>query len=119
MAEVLSDFLAVKIGRVRMSVAADTRRTFLFTLPEVIPEDFPMIVTFLLVSSNDLHMRIEFNGTVISDREYTNGPERSIQEFANHVSFTTNIDDGNAMIFTVLRGEILFRDVILWFRREI
>jgi hypothetical protein len=112
MAEILAEFLAVKIGRIRMSVAADTRRKFVFRLPPKVSKDNPMIVTFLLVSSNDLRMQIEFNGTVISDRQYTNGPERSIQEFANHVSFTTADND---MIFTVLRGEAVFRDVILWF----
>jgi hypothetical protein len=39
-------------------------------------------LTFLLVSSNDLHMRIELNSAVVSDRLYTNGPERCIQELA-------------------------------------
>jgi len=67
MAEVfLADFVAVKIGRVRMSVAGDNRRKFVFSLKNDVSDRFPMIVTFLLVSSNDLHMRIELNGTVIS-----------------------------------------------------
>jgi hypothetical protein len=109
----------VKTGRIRMSESVDSRRKFTFSLPSGIPNEFPMITTFLLVSSNNLRMRIEFNGTVISDREYTDGPERAIHEFVDHVSFSTDIDHGNALIFTVLQGEALLRDVILWFQREI
>jgi hypothetical protein len=112
---VVADYKVIKIGRVRMRVGADTDRTFEFKLPADPTSVEPAIVTFLLVSSNDLHMQIEFNGTVISDRKYTNGAERSIQEVAENIPVP--VSNRNTITFTLLQGEVLLRDIVLWFRR--
>lgn len=115
MTSVVADYQPVHIGRLRLGVGADIDRTFRISLPVETSAEAPMIVTFLLVSSDDLHLRIEFNGTVVSDRQYTHGPERSIQEFANHIAFSTS--GPNTLTFTILRGEGLFSDIALWSRR--
>jgi hypothetical protein len=115
--QVFADYKVIKIGRVRMSVGADIDRTFEFELPGLTRPAVPAIVTFLLVSSHDLHMRIEFDGTMISDRRYTNGPERSIQEIISE-GISVPVDDRKTMTFTVLQGEVLFRGVVLWFSRD-
>jgi hypothetical protein len=112
MGEIVAYYTAIKIGKVRMGVGS---RTFEFKLPHDTSGDSPLIVAFHLISSNDLHMQIAFNGTVFSDRRYTNGAERCIQDLANHVSFSTS--DRNTLVFTVLRGEVSFSDVVLWLRR--
>lgn len=113
----VAGYEAIKIGLVRMSVGADTDRTFEFSLPRLTARDVPMIVTFLLISSNDLHMRIAINDKVISGRLYANGAERCIQEFANDIPFPAG--DRHNMSFTVLQGEVRLSDVVLWFQRNI
>ena len=73
-----------------------------------------MVVTFLLVSTRDLTLRIELYGAVVSDRDYTDGAERTVHEIATDVPVA-----GNArytMTFTVLRGDVEFSDVVLWFQ---
>jgi hypothetical protein len=117
MTTIAADYQPIHIGHVRLSVGADVDRTFEFRLPpETSDDDSPMIVAFHLISSNDLHMQIALNGTVFSDRQYTNGAERWIYDLANHVSFSTS--DRNTLVFTVLRGEVSFSDVVLWSKRE-
>ena len=112
---IVAAYTPINIGRVRLGVGGDTDRTFKFVLPRPETKNFPAIVTFLLVSSNDLHMRIELNGIVISDRRYTNAAERSIQEIAEGI--TVADDNRNTMTFTVLQGEVFFSDVVLWYQR--
>jgi hypothetical protein len=75
-----------------------------------------MIVKYLLVLSlNNLHMTIDIDGAVVSDRQYTDGPERCIQEIAVDIPVAPLQKE---MTFTVLRGEVLFSNVVLWFQRD-
>jgi hypothetical protein len=75
------------------------------------------MVTFFLISSNNLRMRIDLNGTLVSDRQYTNGAERCIQDLVKDVSFPNEFVD-NKLTFAALQGEVLFSDVVLWFQRN-
>jgi hypothetical protein len=114
---IVGDYKVIKPGPVRGKPGGDTDRTFEFDLPKAIavpgaPDH--MIVTFLLVSSNNLHMTIDIDGTAISDRQYTNGPERSIQEIAVNIPAAPL---RKAMTFRVLRGEVRFSNVVIWFQR--
>lgn len=117
MSGIVADYKAIVINRVRLRAGAEGTRPFEFFLPGLARvEEFPVIVTYFLVSSNDLHMRIELNGTTVSDRKHANGPERCIQELARGIEVPER--KPNVMLFTVLRGEVLFSDVVLWFQRN-
>jgi hypothetical protein len=112
MAAIVARYTVIVIGNVRLLVGGAASRTFKFTLPAGATQRFPVVVTFLLAYSNDLHMRVELNGALVSDRRYTNGPERRIQDLAS-----VPLEDlGNNMIFTVLQGEVVFKDVVMWFQ---
>lgn len=83
----VASYSVVTTTPVVLLVGGDTDRTLEFTVPkDAVLAGSPMIVTFLLLLSNDLNMTIAIDGTVVSDRKYTNGAERSIQEFATDVS---------------------------------
>lgn len=117
MAGIVADYRAIAIGDVRAQVGPDIDRVFEFDLPGTLSRVDPVIVSFLLVFSADLRMRIELNGIVISDRQYTNGVERCIQDIARDIPFFEE-NRGNRLVFTVLQGEVIFSDVVLWFQRE-
>ena len=116
MAGIVADYAAVRVDRVRLRSGADASRTLEFGLPAATSTRFPMVLTFLLVSSHDLQLRIELNGTVVSDRRYTNGPERVIQDLVSDVVLP--FGRRSAVTFTVVQGEVLLSDVVLWFQRN-
>jgi hypothetical protein len=117
---IVADYIVVHTGPVRLRVGADTDRTFQVPLPGTedvtVVKPLPMIVSyFLLLSVNNLHMTIDIDGITVSDRQYTNGPERCIQQIAVNIPADPL---RKAMTFRVLRGEALFSDVVLWFQRD-
>jgi hypothetical protein len=118
MAGVVADYTVIVLGNVRLLVGGPASRPFKFNLPAGATQRFPVVVTFLLAYSKDLHMRVELNGAIVSDRRYTNGPERRIQDLANAPLNLANVPlkDRNTMIFTVLQGEAVFKDVVMWFQ---
>ena len=111
MAGIVADYAVIAIGNVRLRAGGGASRTFNFALPAGATDRFPVVVTFLLALSNDLHMRVELNGAVVSDHRYSNGPERRIQDLAN-----VPLEHRNSMIFSVLQGEVVFKDVVMWFQ---
>lgn len=113
---VVADYKVVRIPPVRLRVGGDTDRTFGFVLPDKTETgvNSPKVVSFLLISSDDLDMRITIDDTIVSSRQYANGPERCIQEIVTGVSSAVE----KTMTFTVLRGEAYFSDVVLWFQRR-
>jgi hypothetical protein len=114
---IVADYKAIMMGHVRLRVGGDTDRTFEFDLPKMSVKDVPVMVTFFLISSNDLRMRIDLNGALVSDRQYTTGPERAIQDLVTSVTFPRDFVD-NKLTFAVLQGEVHFSDVVLWFQRN-
>lgn len=117
MAHVAASYSVVTTDPIELLVGGDTDRTLEFTVPkDAVLAGSPMIVTFLLLLSvNNLHMTISIDGNIVSDREYTDGAERCIQELATDVSVDQS---SKTMTFTVLRGSAVFTDVLLWFRRD-
>jgi hypothetical protein len=116
---IVADYKVIKgANPVRLRVDGGAVRSFEFVLPQAIQaggaRDAPMILTFLLVSRNSLHLTIAIDGAIVSDHKYTNGTERCIQEVVTEIPADPL---RKTMTFTVLEGEAVFRNAVLWFQR--
>jgi hypothetical protein len=115
MAGIVADYNVVSRGKTELKVGGDIDKDFPFDLPGQ-TKDSRTVVSFFLISSDNLQMTVDIDGTEVSDRSYTNGAERCIQDVAPpelHIS-----PGPHKMNFKVSQGEVAFSDVVLWFQRE-
>ena len=111
---IVADYKIIKTGPVVLKVGGDIDKTFEFVLPKA-TEPEAAILSFLLLGSNDLQLRIDINGDTVSDRLHSpGGVDRCIQQVVGPV-----LKDGkNEITFTTVKGEVRFSNVILWFQRQ-
>jgi hypothetical protein len=116
MAGIVADYKVIKDGPVVLRAGNDIDVTFEFSLPRFpIAPDEPAIISFLLLGSNNLRLKFVLNGTDVSDRIYSAGPERCIQD----VIQPRAIQGGtNQMTLIAVTGEVRLSSLVLWFQRN-
>jgi hypothetical protein len=92
-----------------LAVGADIDRTFEFTL-RAVDEGHSVIVSFLLVSTNNLQLQITLNDMSYT-YAYSAGPERVVHEVIGAAAR----EGDNQLTVRVNQGSCRFSDMILWY----
>jgi hypothetical protein len=114
MAGIVGDYKVLARTSRTLAVGQDIDQTFRFELPAATVRDQDAVLTFSLLRSENLRLRITVNDEEAFDRRHGSGDVRCVQAVVGSV-----VKPGqNEITFRVVTGELLFADVVLWFQRN-
>lgn len=113
----VADYSVVLDGTFTIDVSGSDDRRFNISLPgSKVLTDQSSILSFTIRKAQDLRLRIDVNNRVVHEENIANGTfERVFQEVLPKNKLTRN---GNTVLFTAMRGQGSFSDIVLWFQRK-
>jgi hypothetical protein len=113
-AGIVADYKTIARTSRTLSVGGDVDQTFRFSLPRAVASGLDAILTFSVLRCEGLRLRIALNGTEVYDRRHGSGDVRCVQAIVGPVVRAFD----NDITFTVVSGELILADVVIWFQRD-